>query len=70
MATFCQDRADAVRVSLQHHYEHFPSQPPDTRGEREAFVFERAATVFRVLATFEDRFRKFFDGLLREHRRE
>lgn len=67
MATLTTDLADKARVALSVHYEH--AGLPDPKAEREAFLLESMALIFRVMATFEEKSRAFVQGLMAEHGR-
>lgn len=67
MASICQDEAEHRRGILAHYSEHYPDRGPDARREREAFVLDAAAEVFRILRTREDKSRKFIGELAKEY---
>lgn len=69
MAELLTEIADHEQGLLSHHYEHYSAMGPDHARERRVFILNAAATVLRILATFEDKARKFVAGLLAEHAR-
>lgn len=63
MARAMRDRAEQLHVANAI----WQPQDRDPRAERLAQVFERAAHVFDIMATFEDDFRQLTVKKLKEH---
>lgn len=69
MAEACREQADRISSSLKIHADLYPDHKPDMKAHRDVFVLESAAHVFRAMATYEDKSRKFVIDLLKEHGR-
>lgn len=54
----------AERADKQAHAQHLAWAAQD---DRKALVFERMASLLRIMGTFEDRARTFVAGLIKEH---
>lgn len=69
MAAIVDEMAEHERGILAHYLKFMPDAPPDMPRLRRAFVLESCANVLRIMATFEDKSRKFIGGLIAEHSR-
>ena len=68
MADLAQESADEARSRAAHYSSVYPDPVWHKHWTRQAEIAEASAFTFRVLATFEDRSRKFVAGLIAEHR--
>lgn len=69
MAEVAEEEARHASDRADFYSEREPNAPMFAVHRRRALALERTAHTLRILATFEDKSRKFVAGLLEEHRR-
>lgn len=68
MHQIVQRFTEAEEASLHAFYLQFDRPPPPGR-ERQVFVLNALLKVLAIMATYEDKCRKFLNGLIEEHKR-